>query len=50
MEADGTVGMESPEGQSRNPESGSVVDRAVEIIRGLVERLNNGGRPEHRAA
>jgi hypothetical protein len=50
MEADGTVGMESPRGQSRDGEEVSVVDRAVEIISQLVERLRDGGRPEHRAA
>lgn len=50
MEADGTVGMESPGGQSRDADEVSVVDRAVEVINRLVGRLREGGRPEHRAA
>ena len=50
MEADGTVGMESPGGQTRNSDELSVVDRAVEIVSRLVDRLRDGTRPELRAA
>ncbi len=50
MEVDGTVGMESPGGQNRETEELSVVDRAANIISELVDRLRDGGRPEHRAA
>jgi putative DNA primase/helicase len=50
MEADGTVGMESPGGQTRGSDELSVVDRAVEIVSRLVERLRDGTRPELRAA
>ena len=50
MEVDGTVGMESPGSQSSEPEQLSVVERGSEIIRVLIERLSEGGRPDHRAA
>ena len=50
MEADGTVGMESPGSQNGESEQLSVVERGSEIIRDLIDRLSVGGRPEHRAA
>ena len=50
MEADGTVGMESPGSQNGSGEQPSVVERGSEVVRNLIERLSEGGRPEHRAA
>ena len=50
MEADGTVGMESPGSQNGSGEQTSVVERGTDIVRTLIERLGEGGRPQHRAA
>tara|TARA_R100001129_G_scaffold73952_1_gene50445 strand:+ start:2796 stop:4925 length:2130 start_codon:yes stop_codon:yes gene_type:complete len=50
MEVDGTVGMESPESQNDEGGQASVVERSSEVIRNLIDRLSEGGRPEHRAA
>ena len=50
MEVDGTVGVESPNGQSSEPEQLTVVERSSELIRRLIDRLNEGGRPDQRAA
>ena len=50
MEADGTVGMESPESQNGSGGQPSVVERSLEVVRSLIERLSEGGRPQHRAA
>ena len=50
MEADGTVGMESPESQNGSGGQPSVVERSLEVVRNLIERLSEGGRPQHRAA
>jgi putative DNA primase/helicase len=50
MEADGTVGMESPGSQNGSGGQPSVVERSTEVVRNLIERLGEGGRPEHRAA
>ena len=50
MEVDGTVGTESPGGQTGDTDEVSVVDSAVGIISRLVSRLRDGDRADHRAA
>ena len=50
MEVDGTVGTESPGGQTGDTDEVSVVDSAVGIINRLVSRLRDGDRADHRAA
>lgn len=50
MEVDGTVGMESPESQNDEGGQACVVERSAEVIRNLIDRLSEGGRPQHRAA
>ena len=50
MDADGTVGMESPGSQTRESEELSAVERCAQVVQNLIDRLNNGTRPDHRAA
>lgn len=50
MDVDGTVGMESPGSQTGESEELSAVQRCTQVVQNLIDRLNNGTRPEQRAA